>query len=210
MSAQAAYLVNAVLLPFAVAVMFVGSLVGIAVGLGLIASSARTIGFLSSLNRWVSTRKVLEPLEAPRDLGWLVNRFRRPIGALFALAGAYTLISMASWPGVSRFQALFGLKVSSLSASAVLLESAFWVLVFGSVFVLVTGFLLCFFPEAIGAMEARVNRWVSTRRLAEGADKMRLPLDRMVEAYPRAAGWIIVIASSVAALGTGPLLLAIR
>lgn len=210
MSAKTAYLVEQLLLPFAVTVMLVGSVIGIAVGIGLIASSARTIRVLSSLNRWVSSRKALKPLETPQDVAWVVTRYRRWIGAVFVAAGAYILISLLSLPSLARFQAALRLEVSPLSASAVLLETAFWIFALGSVLVLVTGILMIFFPAILGAIEAHANRWISTRRLVLSADTMYLPLDRLVAAYPRAAGWIIIVVSGIAALGTAPLLVVVR
>ena len=46
----------------------------------------------------------------------------------------------------------------------------------------------------------RVNRWVSSRQLGSGVDAMHLPLDRLVEANPKIAGWVILFFSLFAAV----------
>src|ERR1700716_1913412 len=46
-----------------------GSLLGIAVGLGLLFRTAATLRFFATMNRWVSTRRSLKALEIPRSIG---------------------------------------------------------------------------------------------------------------------------------------------
>jgi hypothetical protein len=55
--------------------------------------------------------------------------------------------------------------------------------------------MLGFFPHALGRLEAQANRWVSVRKLTLGMDKMDLTLDKFVEAFPRTAGSVILVAA---------------
>jgi len=58
----------------------------------------------------------------------------------------------------------------------------------------VVGLMLAFAPDRIAAIEARGSHWYSERKLTKGADDMRsLKLDAWVAAYPRFAGWGIVV-----------------
>jgi len=93
-----------------------------------------------------------------------------------------------------------------------LLESTKWILVAGSLLAIAVGVMLAFFPNAMHALEGYANRWVSTRQMtrpiAEGGDRMHLALDRVVAAYPRTAGWILVILSLGCVFATGSTLFA--
>ena len=60
---------------------------------------------------------------------------------------------------------------------------------------LVVGVMLGYFPDALGRLEAYANRWVSTRQLTMGSETMVFSLDRLVEAFPRTAGAMIVVAA---------------
>ena len=53
---------------------------------------------------------------------------------------------------------------------------------------------------------ARMNRWYSSRRLVATEERMLTPLEPHVEAHPRAAGWIIAVASLAIALAMAWLL----
>jgi hypothetical protein len=84
-----------------------------------------------------------------------------------------------------------------------------WFLVAGSVLAVAVGILMLFFPRALAAFEAGMNRWYSTRKLVPtGSESMKFPLELLVEASPRASGWIIAAASLVVAVAMGILVVA--
>ena len=73
-------------------------------------------------------------------------------------------------------------------------------LVLGSALAVAVGVLMLFVPARLAALEARLDRWYSTRQaLPAGGESMRYPLDTLVEASPRAAGWLIAAASLLVA-----------
>jgi len=55
------------LFQFFIVVVLVFAGVGFAAGIGLIISSARTLRFFQVMNRWISTRGALRPMEIPRN-----------------------------------------------------------------------------------------------------------------------------------------------
>ena len=61
----------------------------------------------------------------------------------------------------------------------------------------VTGLMLAFSADALRALEARANRWFSSRQFVKGADTMHLTLDQWVETHPRTAGWMIAAGSAI-------------
>jgi hypothetical protein len=80
-------LVDQLLIPFVLWIFIVAAIVGIALGVGLIISSAGTLRFLGTMNRWVSLRSNLKPMEIPRDIGKAVYGHGRWFGGAFALGG---------------------------------------------------------------------------------------------------------------------------
>jgi hypothetical protein len=178
----------------AVLFLFVTSLLGIAVGLGLMLRSPTMLGFFRRMNHWVSTRQALKPLEMP---------VRLP--AIDAGARWFAMIPIA----VGAYAALVLVRVEApRSLSGLAIEALKWSLVAGSAASIVAGLLLLFFPRLWRKVEARANRWYSTRHLELAADRLYMPLDRVAEAFPRAAGAVILILSLVAAVASGMILAA--
>jgi hypothetical protein len=179
-----------------------GSLLGIAVGLGLVLRTAATLRFLGTMNRWVSTRRSLKPLEIPRSVGSPTARKPRWNGLVLVIAGAY--VSVVLWqldgsklafamPHGARYALITGIVFSTLR----------WFMVVGGLAVVAVGVMLLFFPAAYPAVEARANRWYSTRQAFSGGDSMHMTLDRWVERFPRAAGLLIACLSLVSAAAFG-------
>jgi len=182
------------LIPAAVMFFLVWSVIGAAIGAGLIVASAKTFRLFGMMNRYVSTRHALKPLAMAHDIGQSVRKHRRLIGALFVLGAAYSLYSLVAWFDNAAIVYVLHLRYPRPFVVWVL-ESARWSLIAFNVFALVVGVMLGFFPHALGRLEAQANRWVSLRKLTIGMDTMDLTLDKLVEAFPRTAGWIILVAA---------------
>ena len=189
-------LIDQILIPFILWVFIVAGLAGVVLGLGLIARGAGTLRALGSLNRWVSARNSLRPMEEPHDIGAAVYRRRRWFGVAFAIGGAFTV-----------FMLLFQVETAAVAAGLVdgsrrvvaewAVESLKWLLITGGVLAIVTGAMLVVAPGALQALESRVNRWYSPRQLGKGADTMHLSLDRWFEAHPRTAGSLLTVGAAI-------------
>lgn len=188
------YLVAQLLIPAVVMFFLVWSLIGAAIGAGLIVCSAKVFRLFGMMNHYVSTRHGLKPLAMAHDIGQFVRKHRRLIGAFFVLGAAYCIYSLVAWFDNSAIVSALHLRYPRQFV-AWILESARWSLIVFSVFAIVIGVMLGYFPEALGRLEAQANRWVSVRKLTYGADTMYLTLDKLVEAYPRSAGSIILVAA---------------
>jgi hypothetical protein len=91
---------------------------------------------------------------------------------------------------------VLGVNLRKWFLLGVVLEAMRWFLVVGSALAVIVAILILFFPSRLAALEAHLNKWYSTRNLLpRSGESMRYPLDLMVEATPRAAGWLITIAS---------------
>ena len=186
------------LFQFLIAVVLVFAAVGVATGVGLIVSSARTLTLFHRMNRWVSTRGALKSMEIPRYAEPLTHQNRRWVGGALIAGGVF-----------ATFGLLFGIDTQALSTTtakgdmrvlvAIVAGTLKWFLVIGSIAGVVVGALLSFNPGALATLEKYANRWISARRGLRGGDDMRLSLDLLVEAHPGPSGWIL----ASTALGAG-------
>ncbi|HEV8646924.1 MAG TPA: hypothetical protein VGR01_15300 [Burkholderiales bacterium] len=190
------YLFDQLLIPFVLWIFIVAGIVGIALGVCLIAGSARTLRFLGTTNRWVSLRNGLKPMEEPHDIGKAVYGHRRWFGAAFAIGGAFALFMLLAKVQVAAVVSALGRNTAPVIV-AWIVESLRWILVAGGALAVVIGIMLVFSADALRALEARVNRWYSPRQLGKGVDTMHLTLDKWVETFPRSAGWMLALGASI-------------
>ena len=202
-------LLERVLVPSLIVFLLIGGLASVALGWALIFRPAQALSFMRAMNRWVSTRRALKELEVPRHVEEPRKAGRLWFG-LFLLAGAgYALYVLLARIEIPRVAVVLGVNLQRWFLASVALQTMKWLLVVGSVLALAVGILMLFFPQVLAAFEARMNRWYSTRQLLPaGGETMKFPLDLLVEASPRAAGWIIAAASLVVAVAMGILLVA--
>src|SRR5262245_12697327 len=79
---------------FLVVLFLAGGSAMLVAGLGLIFGSAATLRFFSGMNRWVSARRALRPVEIPRDSGPAVQKHRRWLGVIFIVGGGFAIYSL--------------------------------------------------------------------------------------------------------------------
>jgi uncharacterized protein YjeT (DUF2065 family) len=160
--------------------------------------------FIQLMNQWVSTRQALKPLELPLQVAPAAAGARW-FGALLVVLGAFASAILLKRLDTAALAGLFKVDART-SLVGILIEALRWFLVAGSVSAVLTGVMLLFFPQTWRRVEARANHWYSTRPLELAGDAVHPPLDRMVEAFPRAAGLVILALSAVAAVASGALL----
>ena len=166
----------------------------LATGLGLIYSREKTFQLFRVLNRWISTRHVLKPVEVPHETDVIAHKYRHWIGGAFVGFGAISMIGLIARLDTSAISTVFG-ENGTHPVIAWFVESARWFLVVGSAFGIAVGAMLLFYPNAEGTLERYTNRWVSSRRIVRNWDDMNMTLDKLVEAHPRPSGWLITVAS---------------
>ena len=190
-------LVQELLATIVAAFFIITGFVGIALGIGLNVSSARTLGFMKKMNHWVSAPERLKAMDKPHDIDAPTNRRRIWSGAVFMIGGAYTV-----------FMLLFGVEfpyvVAALSQYAkpivveLIVDSLRWFLLLGGAVAFVAGTMMLVSPRAMPALGTRLNRWYSTDKLAKSANDMHMTLDKLAEAYPRTTGMVLAFASAFA------------
>jgi hypothetical protein len=193
--------VERVIVPSLVIFVLVGGIAGFALGVALIWRSEAAMRFISRMNRWVSTRQALQPLDRPHTMERLSPRLRRWLGICLAVGGALVVVLVLVRLQLDRGSFVPGVDVRRWIVSGVTLKTIKWFLVVGGAFSCAVGALMLFWPRQMDAFEARMDHWYSSPRLRAADETMRMPLEPRVEAHPRAAGVIIGVASLLVAIG---------
>ncbi len=201
-------LLERVLVPSLILFLLIGSLASITFGWVLIFRTAQALSFMRGMNRWVSTRRALKDLEVPRHAAEPRKAGKQWLGLFLIAGGGFAIYGLLIRIEIPRAAVFLGVNIQRWFLVGVALQTMKWLLVVGSVLAVAVGILMLFFPGLLAAFEARMNRWYSTRQLAPGGESMKFPLELLVEASPRAAGWIIAAASLVVAVAMGILLVA--
>ena len=207
-------LIERVVIPSVVIFVLLGGLAGMLLGAALVWRSAAALRFVARMNRWVSGRQALRALETPHGVRGVPAGLRRWLGAFLILGGACSVAFLLARLGaLSRGSYVPGVDLERWLVSGVMLQTMKWVLVAGSAFAFAVGVLMLFFPARLTAFEARMDHWYYSRLSLGGEDttitpRMITPLEPRVEANPRAAGWIIILASLLVAAAMLVLLLA--
>ena len=199
-----------VVVPALLIFLLLGSAAGALLGFALVFRTERALAFLRSMNRWVSTRRALKHAELPRTVAVAPSRGSKLLLALFLLfGGAFALWFLVLRVELPRAAVVLGVNLKRWFVTSVVLHTMRWLLVAGCVLAVVVAVLMLFFPARLAALEARLNKWYSTRNILPPAgETMRYPLDTLVEGAPRPAGWIIAVASLLVAVAMAVLLAA--
>lgn len=84
--------IDRVIIPSVIAIMLVGGVSGLTLGCALVINHSATLRFISRMNRWVSTREALAPLDARIDV--------EPAGARSSVRCSWSAASLP-WPSFS-------------------------------------------------------------------------------------------------------------
>lgn len=195
------YVVDEILVPVVFLFFLVAGIFGLGLGLGLVVFQGRVFRLFGPMNHWVSARKNLEPMEVQHDIEPFVYKYRRWFSSFFVIGGTFSIFILAAKVDAAAVASVFGAQRFSFIGPFII-QSLATFLIIGSLLAIVIGIILGFFPRVLGALETRTNRWYSSRRLAKGADKMHVPLDRWFESSPRTAGWILAVAALILSINS--------
>lgn len=189
MTMIAGLLVQAGLLALAV-LLGVALLIGAAVAV----RPALLDRFRSTSDQRYSTRRVTRTLDAPHNIDRWFYRYHRVYGAAVVLLAIALLSFLAFGYPETAWRGLFG--PDSRVVGEILADTARVVLWILSLFALAVGTVVFARPSALKPVEARVNRWLTPRRVLRNAEREFHGAETWVRRHPR--GWGLTIAAASA------------
>jgi hypothetical protein len=186
--------------------LLIGAVFALVAGLLLIFDSTRALRIGAGLNRWVSSRAALRPLEEHRSIARPLYRRHRLAGFLICAGALYALAVLgAPEGGLAIAKSLSG--VGPPRFSAFLSESVRLVLLVGNFFAFVFGLVFIVRPSALKGLETWADRRVSGRQSTKPLEQMRMSTDAFTQAHPRLMGSLVVLGSLFVLVNLGYALL---
>jgi hypothetical protein len=185
--------------------LFIASVLSLAFGIAMVLGSTWSMRLSANMNRWVSTRKMLRPLEVRRDIQRQVYQRHPLIGAILLIGAAFVLYFLFLRYDPVAFQRVFK---GSLPAQTLdwLLQSLWWIVLVTNIFGMAVGAVMVTRPSLLKGIESWADRVYSTREVGKFWETMNHQPDRFVQNYPRLFGWLVVAGSLYASLTLGLIL----
>ncbi|OGT50834.1 MAG: hypothetical protein A3E84_04930 [Gammaproteobacteria bacterium RIFCSPHIGHO2_12_FULL_42_13] len=144
--------------------------------------------------RWISTHKMLRPLEIPIDMEEVFSRYSKTLGIILSMIGIGSFYLLWFRDSVAALVNIFSNGHNQVLTD-LLMQSAYVFLILGSILAVIVGILLIVNTVLITKLSKLLNHWYSTRRAMKPLDLMRNNVDSFVESYARVSGIIITIFS---------------
>jgi len=186
--------------------LMVGAAFSLLVGLMLLLDSKRAFRIGERLDRWVSTRAVIKPLEEHRNISRPLYRMHRLLGTLICAGALYSLIVLGMPSGEAAIvKSLSGIGPAKFAAW--ISESLRYVLLAGNAAALLFGLVFIVRPSALKSLEAWADRRISERKAVMPLEKMRMSADQFLRRHPQVVGGLLILGSLYVLLNLGYALL---
>lgn len=177
-------------------VLLAGALLGFLVGAMMLLDSDRMFRINDRLNAWVSTRKVLRPMDEDWDVNSHVYRMHRLIGILVFAGAAYALLILAAPYGEQLFAKPLNALLVERGAASWLAEVLRAILLAGNIAAVILGVVIAIRPETMRRIETWADRRISTRKAGKPLEQMHYHADRFAREHPRFVGGLMLIGSA--------------
>ena len=178
--------------------IIVGAILSMLFGFLLLVVPQIALSLNHKINKSFSMREVTKPLETPISIERHFYRYAKLSGVALML-GALYLFYLLFW----------GLDLNQLAQNLPGLTNLMWkwllqsfqvFFAIMSVVVFLMGFLVLIRPSQIKPLEARANKWISTRQKLQFMSEELGQADKLLDLFPRQFGSIIVVASAIVLL----------
>ncbi len=186
--------------------ILVGSAFALVAGLMLLLDSKRALRIAERMDRWVSTRAALRPLEEQHSIARPLYRMHRLVGMLICAGALYALLVLGLPGGGSAISKSLD-TLGPAGFSAWVSESLHLILLVGNVAAFVFGVVFIVRPSALKRVEAWADRRVSGRKATKPLEEMRRPADDFLRGHPRVVGGLVVLGSLYVLVNLGYALL---
>jgi len=189
--------------------LLVGASFALVAGLVLLLDSKRALRVGGRLDRWVSTRAAVKPLEEFRSISRPLYRMHRLVGALICAGALYSLIVLGR-PSGGEAIAKSLRSIGPAPFSAWLAESLRYILLAGNFGALLFGLVFIARPSALKKLEAWADRRISERKAIKPLESMRMSADQFLRRHPQAVGALLVLGSLYVLFNLGYAFLRVR
>ena len=172
----------------------IGAAFALLAGLLLVFDSARAFRISEVLDRWVSTRSALRPLEEHHSIAKPLYRMHRLVGLLICAGALYALIVLATPAGGAAITKSLS-TLGPARFSAWISESLHIILVAGNAFAFLFGIVFTWRPSALKGLEAWADRRISARKSTKPLEEMHRAVDRFARAHARLVGILVILGS---------------
>lgn len=164
------------------------------VGIGLAARNATMLRLIDFMNKWVSTRKALKPLDTPHFVEPMLFRQPKLLGIGIILGAAASIFLLMRVDSDAYLPLFFG-PFPYLTAT-ILANFTESLLLVGNGVCLAVGLLVLFFPRLLSSLEAYTDKWYTLRKQTRPLNQMHLGIDHWVLAHPTVSGVTMSVLSS--------------
>ncbi len=171
----------------------IGLLIALTYGLLLFIRPRTALALNGRLNRWFSLRRSFKSLEQPRPQDRRLYRHHRALGAGLFLGSLYILYTLNYRYDHGSFILALAREMPSRALAIWLADSLRLLLYLFAFISLPLGVVVFQRPSLLKGLEARANRWISSRRLLRFMDLSYAPMEEGVAQHPRSVGLLLVL-----------------
>lgn len=180
--------------------LWIGSIVGVVIGVGIWANPGRIVVINQYFSRWIGSDKIGTMLDRPRSTQRFFYRNHKFVGAsvlIGALAVLYTFLFSYNLRTISVFVPRGFWWISDALVAILLLGSALAALVGG---------LVLLRPSLLREFENVANRWISSERFQIRSNQMNFSAEQALIRHHKVAGMVILFGSLYTVIILGSLL----
>lgn len=187
--------------------LVVGAAFALIAGLLLLLNSNLAFRIGEKLDRWVSTRAALRPLEKHHSIARPMYRMHRLTGALICAGSLYALAILGTPEGAAAMgKSLAGLSASKYLSSWIS-DSLRIALLLGNAVAFLFGLVFMARPSLLKGLEAWADRSISGRQATKPLEQLHKPTDKFARAHPRIVGAFVTLGSIYVLVNLGYALL---
>jgi len=169
--------------------LWIGSIMGVLVGAGLLLKPQQMVRLNQYLSRWMGSERLVMVLDRPRPIERFIYRHHQYVGASM-LIGALIVL----------YVFLFKYNLRRISDS---IPSNYWwlsdaiisVLLIGSVFAALIGVIVSARPSLLRDFEKSLNRWISTEHMSSSLNTIHWSVEQSLIQHNRLSGGLILTGS---------------
>lgn len=174
--------------------LLLGAAFALVIGLLMLLAPAVVNRLRATLDRRYSGRQAMKPMEIPRYEERGFYRHHKAWGAFISLGAlVYLAVFFFAYDHAAATRVLADYMNRHLAAW--LVDSGVIVLTAGNLLALAIGLIVFIRPSLLKGVEARANRWLSTRRLLRPLEDEHGGPDRFALAHPRLTGVLLSLGS---------------